>query len=154
MKKRLIIIGIVLLVLVIWGTLIQASNSNSPPADPDEVAKNSIPTTQTPSFNASLLTENGVTPGQLNNMEEALTQYLSSNGLASSKISFNSIERQPTNPNTTTPETEQDFIIQVNGTNTYRAKLFSYSFSTIRLYLYNLSGNTLLYDSQDVGSSS
>jgi Flp pilus assembly protein CpaB len=153
-NKRLIIIGVVVFVFIVGGTLLKAYYSNTPPVDPDAVGNTSTSNVQAPSFNANPLTNIGVTSGQLNNFEATLTQYLSSKGLTPSNISFSSIERQPTNPNATVPETEIDFVINLDGVNTYSAKLDSLSLSTIRLYLYNLNSNTLLYDSQNVGGSS
>jgi hypothetical protein len=146
MKRRIIIVGIIVLVAIV---LIVVDRSNQ--TSNDAVSTNAP---SGPTISSSSLINAGVTSEQLGNFEQALEQYLSSQNLAPKKISFSSINRIPPNPNATGPFSEIDFTVQLDGSNSYQAKLDSFSLSDIKLYLYSPSGNKLLYNSQDVGSSS
>lgn len=150
MRKRAITIIAILLVLIFVFVIVRSyfssgsNNSGSP-----------LPNaTTSPSYTTTALINNGVTSQQLSNFEQVFNQYLSTQNKTPSTINFTSIVRQPTNPATSIPFSELDFTIQLDGKDTYRAKLDSYSLSEIRLYLYSPSNNKQLYDSQDVGASS
>ena len=148
-KRKFIIIGAI--VAVIAGTLIFAYYSNTPNSSN---SPNPIPTTKKIVFDEESLVNNGVTSGQINNLEQALEQYLISQNKSPHQVSFSSLHRMPPDPKISTPFSEITFTIWLDSKASYKAKLDSFGLSEIRLYLYNLGDNTLLYDSQNIGGSS
>ncbi|HVX48138.1 MAG TPA: hypothetical protein VHA05_02160 [Candidatus Saccharimonadales bacterium] len=152
MKNKVIIIAVI--VAFIAFVLVSAYHSNDPGSSANNTTTDTNATTKNINFSDASLINNGVTSDQLNNMEQVLGQYLKSQNKSPDKVSFSSPQRQPTDPNTTIPFSEITFMVQLDGQNTYKAKLDSFSLSEIRLYLYTPDGQTLLYDSQNVGGSS
>lgn len=149
MKKKLTIIAVILVVIAtVLVPAYYSGDSSTPTNANSDSAPNGI------TFDESSLINRGVTSEQMSNLEQILQQYLSSQGKTPNRIDFNSIYRLPPNPNTNTPFSEITFIIQLDSSPSYKAKMDSFSPFEIRLYLYSLDGNTLLYDSQNVGGSS
>jgi hypothetical protein len=153
MRQKLLIITLFLIgVVIVLVVLFSAYHSNSSKAPNNQATK--ISHAEPANFNDVVLTDKGVTSQQLSNAEQALSQFLSSQNKTPNQVSFSSIQRSPTDQNTTTPFSEISFVIQLDGKDAYKAKLDSFSLSEIRLYLYTLDGSKLLYDSQNIGGSS
>lgn len=151
MKKKLSIIGIILVIIAV--VLMLAYRSNGPGISTSPNA-NTNPTTKATIFDENSLISRGVTSQQLSNLERVLGQYFSSQGKTPNQVDFNTIYRVPPDPNNPNPFSEITFVVQLDGQPAYKAKMDSFSTSEIRLYLYALDGSTLLYDSQNVGGSS
>jgi hypothetical protein len=152
MSKKVIVVASIVVLLMIAGILAHAYFSNGLGKSPPNIPIAS--TTKGPAFVTDTLINDGVTSQQLSNLEQVLGQYLSSQNQTPRQVSFISIQRQPTNPDTTIPFSEITFVIQLDGKEAYQAKMDSYSLSEISLYIYSPDGGNLLYDVQDVGSSS
>lgn len=148
-RKKLAIIGAIIVIILI--VLALAYHSNSPGSNTNPSGSSAAKTTN---YNESPLVNSGVTTQQLGNLEQVLGQYLNSQDKNPSQVDFNSIARTPPDPTNPNPFSELNFIIQVDGKPAYKAKFDSFSTSEIRLYLYSLDGSTLLYDSQNIGGSS
>ncbi len=147
-KRTLIIGGVMILIVTVLGFAYFSGNSKtSPNPGVNTVDKATV-------FNTGTLLERGVTSEQLTNLEEVLSQYFNSQGKVPNQVDFNTIQRSAPDPKISTPFTQLTFIVQPDGKPAYKAKVDAFSSSEIRLYLYNLGGSELLYDSQNVGGSS
>lgn len=150
-RKSIISLITVMVFLLCAAILFSAYRSNPQPQNSSSSSSSGNSSSQVPSFEDSDLINNGVTSGQLSNFEKVLGQYLSSQNITYSTVSFSSIVREPTDPNATSPSSTLVFNVIVDGKDSYKAFLNSFSLSGIRLYLYNLNSNKLVYDSQYVG---
>jgi hypothetical protein len=148
-QRRLILIpGVVVLVVVLVLISSYYSGGSSTPATSDTT------TATTFTYNTNPLTNNSVSSQQASALKQVLNQYLTSQNVSSSDVGFTQIKLTPTSPTQVGAFSQTKFIIQLNGKNSYEAVLDAYSLTEIRLYIYDLSGKNLLYDSQDVGASS
>jgi flagellar basal body-associated protein FliL len=158
MQKKLILIGSGVVVIIILAVLVSAyySNNTQPSAATTTTTTNpgNSPAVSPPAFTGEdTLTNIGVTSDQVSNMEQALEQYLGSAGKTPRQVSFNSLQKISVNKNAATPIWTIAFVIQLDNKDAYKAKMDYFNLAGIRLYLSNLDGSKLLYDSQDVGGS-
>jgi hypothetical protein len=151
--KNLIIALIVGLVIagVLASAYFSGGSSKKSSAGNNE---STISSTKQMVFDEYTLANNGVTAEQMNGLEQALKQYLSAQGKSPDLVAFESPKRQPPNPAASTPFSEIEFVVKLDGVDTYVAKLDSYSLSEVRLYLYSLGGQNLVYDSQNINGYS
>jgi hypothetical protein len=153
MRKKIIIGGVLITAVVVF-VLFHAYHSNSPSNSDQSTSLNSTNATTPPTFLGTGALKNlGVTSGQLTNFEQALEQYIDSQNKNVSQVSFEAVRVASINNNAPSPIWTYGFVIQLNNKSSYSAKLVTFNLDGIRLYLYDLGGSRLLYDSQDIGGS-
>ncbi len=153
-NKRIIIIGAVVLFVIIASVFFVLRNAgNQPKATPTPT-----PTTQSgevavPDFgNLSDLLTIGVTYTQLEDLKYTLYQYRKTGKQVFSNVSVDpsSIEVAPHNRSNAPTVDVVRFWLVLDDKITLKAKMDYYDLSAIRLYLYDETNTTLLYDSQKV----
>jgi hypothetical protein len=146
-----------IMVIIILAVLVSAYYSNKPGSSTNTNTSPSVsspPAVNTPTFaGEDGLINIGITSDQVSSLEQTLEQYLSSAGKTPGQVSFNSIQKISVNYNAETPIWTIAFTVQLNGSDTYKAKMDYFNLTGIRLYLYSLGSSKLLYDSQNVGGS-
>lgn len=160
LSNRKIIIPIVAAVIVIVilaiAQIAQNTNSKTSPQAKDltgnqGIEENSIPQTWPAFSNLDNLLDHGLTLDQISGISAALKAYkpFTTSG---TQVAFPLHDVQLNYPDPNDPLYRPFLLmdITVNQKTTYKLKIYYWGTSNIQLYLYDMPGNTLLYDSGTV----
>ena len=161
-RKIIILASAVVVVIIILAIaqIAQNTNSKTPIQAKDltgnqGIEENSIPQTWPAFSNLDNLLNNGLTLDQVSGVSTALKAYQPF-ATTGTQVTFPLHDIQLNYPDPNDPLYRPFLLMNiiVNQKTTYKVKLYYWNTSNIQLYLYDISGNTLLYESGTVAGKS